>query len=69
MNDPFAMPGEKVMFLNENGYDHQRQQASRIFEVGQVLTVEEVNIGSFISTYKFKNHKNYYNTVMFERLS
>ena len=69
MNDPFAMPGEKVMFLNENGYDHQRQQASRIFEVGQVLVVEETNIGSFSSTYKFKNHKNHYNTVMFERLS
>ena len=69
MNDNLAKPGEKVMFLAENGYHLQLVQASKIFELGQVLVVEETNIGSFSSTYKFKNHKNHYNTVMFERLS
>ena len=64
----FAGPGDKVMFLNEHGYDAQREQAAKIFEVGQVLTVESVDIGSYSSTYRFKGHKNSYNTVMFERL-
>jgi len=67
--DWVAIRGDKVVFLNKNGYDSEREHAARVFEEGQILTVDTVRIGMSKSYYKFKNLQYEYNTVMFEKLT
>jgi hypothetical protein len=65
----FAVRGERVRFLNEHGYDIQRRRAAVVFDEGQLLTVDTVNIGRSSSTYTFYGFVGGYNTVMFEKVN
>jgi hypothetical protein len=62
-----AEVGERVRFLNANGYPYELNEAQVCFEPDEVLTVAEVCIGSFSSTYRFEGRgEALWNTVMFE---
>lgn len=62
----FAKPGDKVRFLDANGYDMDLKSAREQFTKGQVLTVAEARIGNWNSTYRFLSATGWFNTVMFE---
>lgn len=64
-----ARVGEKVRFLDENAYDNELKNAQEFFTRNQELTVENVSIGGWSSSYRFVElpHK-FFNTVMFEPL-
>ena len=66
MADGWAHKGDKVRFLNRNGYDHQLNEARALFKPGAILTVESVNVSSWTSYYQFRDVKGRFNTVMFE---
>ena len=58
--------GRKVMFLNANGYDIQREMANKYFEEGQILTVKEIYVSGSSSDVEFVELPNrMFNTVMF----
>lgn len=59
--------GRKVYFLNDNGYDSERETANKYFKEGQILTIKEIYVGRSSSTVEFEElpDKNF-NTVMFE---
>jgi hypothetical protein len=59
--------GRKVVYLNENGWDGNREYANKYFAKGQVLTVKEIYVGrssSEVEFVEFPDKK--FNTVMFE---
>lgn len=59
--------GRKVIYLNENGYDTEREVANKYFKENQMLTVSEIYVGRSSSTVEFVELPNYkFNTVMFE---
>ena len=58
--------GRKVKFLNENGHDWQLEEARKIFKEGQILEVEEIEVGGWSSKVKFADCDGWFNTVMFE---
>jgi hypothetical protein len=61
--------GRKVYFLNENGYDGQRELANRFFKENDVLTIKEIYVGRSSSEVEFLEHPNQrFNTVMFADL-
>lgn len=58
--------GRKVIFLDENGYDIQREHARRYFKKGDVLTVKEIYVGRSSSEVEFiELPSQKFNTVMF----
>lgn len=58
--------GRKVFYLNDNGYDSEREVANKYFEENQVLTVKEIYVGRSGSTVEFVGLPNKrFNTVMF----
>ena len=58
--------GRKVVFLNRNGYESERQRAAELFKEGEVLTVHEIYVGRSRSTVEFEEYPNMtFNTVMF----
>lgn len=58
--------GRKVVFLNENGYDVQREHARMFFKEGDILTVKEIYVGRSSSDVEFVEVPNQkFNTVMF----
>lgn len=62
-----AAEGEKVIYLDENGYEGDRQCARHYFPAGTVLTVKRIKIGRSSSTYEFQEFPgNHFNTVMFK---
>lgn len=64
-----APHGRKVRFLNKNGWSHDPVNARKYMEEGQILTVEEVYVGSSSSTVSFVEIPGKeFNTVMFEDL-
>jgi hypothetical protein len=59
--------GEPVRFLNENGYEGERNNACAFFTKGQELTVKDIRIGGWTSSYLFEEQpEKWFNTVMFE---
>lgn len=68
MSDTFAKAGEKVRFLDRNGYDHELKAAQALFRVGEELTVSDVQIGKWSSIYVIEGQKGGFNTVMFEKV-
>jgi len=58
--------GRKVIFLNDNGYDIQREIANRYFSKDTILTIKEIYIGRSSSEVEFEEFPNKkFNTVMF----
>jgi hypothetical protein len=61
-----ACVGEAVIFLAANGYAFELNEAKLCFEPGQELTVTDVVIGGWSSSYRFAGCGNaLWNTVMF----
>lgn len=64
--DIYCRPGTTVYFLNENGYDSQREEAAEIFTPGQALTVKRIDVGGWSSSVEFVEQPGkWFNTVMF----
>jgi hypothetical protein len=64
--DIYSPSGTTVYFLDENGYDSDREMARKHFTKGQALTVKDVDVGSWSSTVTFKELPGkWFNTVMF----
>lgn len=62
--------GRKVMFLNDNGYDSQREYANNFFTDGDILTVKEIYVGRSSSEVQFIEFPSKrFNTVMFADVS
>jgi hypothetical protein len=57
--------GRKVIFLNDNGYDSQRERANKLFKKGEILTVKEIYVGRSHSDVEFLEYEGRFNTVMF----
>jgi hypothetical protein len=60
--------GGQMKFLNCNGYDFQLSEAQNIFNVDDMYTVENMNVGGWSSTIKFVGIKGWYNSVMFDNV-
>ena len=58
--------GRKLVFLDKNGYDLEREYAREFFSKGDILTVKEIYVGRSSSTVEFDEYPNkQFNTVMF----
>ena len=58
--------GRKVVFLDDNGYDIEREHARELFAKGTELTVKEIYVGGSNSTVEFMEYPGKkFNTVMF----
>ncbi|MCY8577595.1 hypothetical protein MOD24_17255 [Bacillus haynesii] len=58
--------GRKVYFLNDNGYESEREFAREHFKPNEILTVEEIYVGRSSSQVEFVEHPGKrFNTVMF----
>ena len=58
--------GRKVVFLNDNGYEDEREYANTLFKEGQILTIKEIYVGGSSSEVEFIEFPNKrFNTVMF----
>lgn len=62
-----ALPkGRKVYFLNDNGYEIDRETAREYFKPNEVLTVQEIYVDRSSSQVEFIEHPGKrFNTVMF----
>lgn len=65
-NSEESPQGRKVVFLNDNGCDIQREHANRYFLEGDILTIKEIYVGGSSSEVEFEEWPNkMFNTVMF----
>jgi hypothetical protein len=62
----YSKRGKKVFFTGIGGHPYQLEKAKKIFSVGQELTVDDIDVDSCSSSVKFKEHDEWFNTVMFE---
>jgi hypothetical protein len=63
-------PGDKMRFLNQNGYDYQRENARKAgFIEGEVYVVQSCDVGDFNHTIIFSGHPGEHNGVMFENIA
>lgn len=61
--------GRKVKFLNDNGYDSEREYTNKYFKENQILTIEEIYVGRNSSEVEFEELLGKrFNTVMFADL-
>ena len=64
--DIYSPAGTVVYFLDENGYDSERERAREHLVKGQVLTVSEIDVGVWSSSVEFEELPGkWFNTVMF----
>lgn len=68
-DEQFPIKGEKVVYLDENGYDLERSLITNRYGVdkGDVLTIKRVSIGSTSTDYTFEEIAGEHNSVMFEK--
>lgn len=68
MPDQHGIPceGDKVRFLNKNGYPIDLSHARTRFVEGQVLTVAHSDVGDWYTWLKFEEVPGDFNSVMFE---
>lgn len=65
----FPEVGDKVTFLDANGYEHELNTARKYFTKGESLTVKRIEIGAWSSYMEFEELPGkQFNTVMFELL-
>lgn len=64
--DIYSPSGTTVYFLDQNGYDSERETARKYFIEGEILTVKGINVGSWSSSVEFNELPGkWFNTVMF----
>lgn len=57
--------GDRMRFLNQNGYDHDRIDALKVMKEGDVLTVKSIDVGEWHHTIEFEEVGGRHNGVMF----
>ena len=63
----YASRGTKVRYTGENGYDHEHIDIQTMgVSVGDILTVERTEVGSWKTYVYFEELDGGYNSVMFE---
>lgn len=63
----YAKHGDKVIYLDENGHDYEREDARELFRKGSTLTIERVDVGGWTSrVYFIEVPDKGFNTVMFD---
>ncbi len=60
-------PGTAVVFLDDNGYDAEREEAAKILTKGQRYEVRDVDVDSWYSNVILEGVPGSFNTVMFGR--
>lgn len=58
--------GDEMRFKDSGGLDFERAAARAVFNVDDVLVVDEFQIGSSYSTVSFRGYPGEWNSVMFE---
>jgi hypothetical protein len=58
-------PGDKMVFLGENGHEFERDEAKKLFLIGGTYTVKSIDIGSWSHTINFEEVAGCFNGVMF----
>jgi hypothetical protein len=66
--DIYSKPGTKVEFLDRNGHEWERKEAEKILEVGQIYTVESIDVGDWCSYVTFEEVSGEFNSVMFDNM-
>jgi hypothetical protein len=64
----FPGKGDKVRFMNQNGYDTEREKALKAIGLERIVTVVHCDIGSSSSSYTFEEVPGKWNTVMFDKI-
>lgn len=65
----YAPEGTKVKFMNENGFDREKEYANKILDKNQIYTVDRVEVGGWVSYVYLKEFPNEaFNTVMFKEV-
>ena len=65
----YAKSETKVKFINDNGYDFEREEANQILGTDKIYTVKHINVGGWISYVHLKEIPNKsFNTVMFDEV-
>ena len=62
----FPTPGEKMLFLNRNGYDAERKRAAAVFDTNKEYTLKTIDIGNWSSSVSFEEVAGSWNSVMFD---
>lgn len=63
--DPWPKAGDKMRFLNRNGYEGERERAAKVFAMDRDYTVKSISIGSWSSSIYFEEVEFGWNSVMF----
>ena len=67
MSDRFPGPGDRMKFMNRNGYDHERDAAAKVFNTADTLTVKRCEVGNWSHSLWFEEApERGWNGVMFE---
>jgi hypothetical protein len=66
VSKPWPAKGDKMVFLDRNGYDVERETARRVMQEGDVLTVKEFRLAAFSSSIVFEEVNGRFNSVMFD---
>jgi hypothetical protein len=60
-------PGDRMKFMNRNGYEGERAEAAKLFAPDQVLIVKRCSVGSWSHSLWFEGYERRgWNGVMFE---
>lgn len=65
----WPIKGDWMKFLGQNGYDHELEEALKIFTVGREYLVHDCNVQSWSHSIQFNGVRGWYNGVMFELVS
>lgn len=64
--DIHVAPGQKVFYLDENGYESEREYARKFLSKHQELTIWQTDIGRWRTDFQFVECPNvWFNSVMF----
>jgi hypothetical protein len=64
--DRWPEPGDKMRFLNRNGYDSELEAARKVFNTSDTYTVRGFDLGSLSSRITFQGISGRWNSVMFD---
>jgi len=60
--------GDRMRFLNRNGYDHELESARKLFRVRKHYTVVDCHVGDWHHSVAFEGVPGRHNGVMFRRV-
>lgn len=64
--DIYVTPGQKVFYLDENGYDSDREYARKFLSKHQELTILMSDVGGWRTEFQFEEVPGkWFNSVMF----